>query len=343
MQRGITRAKTLIIAVVIVAILAVTGYIALNNALTTTQQVQSVRFIFDFTPQGRYVAFYAALAQGYYQQQEISPTFINGQGSGYAITAVAGGKADLGLVEFGSFVTYLTKGASVKAVMNFEDKTGVALVCSTPVSSPKDLEGKSIASPPTGAGIILLPLLMKLNSVDSSKVQVQNVDPSAAVSGFLQGKWPCLAAFVDTNKPTIMLQAPNMKIYTLLYADFGLNFPYYVIVASNTLIQQNPNLIKGFIAATIKGVQYAVANPSDATNQMLNYQPALNNTITLAQWQASIALMKTQKAANSYGYMDPQEFKDGANLVIQGYSLNQTIDVSSVFSNSFVPNNAKLP
>src|SRR5208337_1546109 len=110
---------------------------------------------------------------------------------------------------------------------------------------------------------LLVKALMTKAGADYSKVKTVVADPSVLISGLLSGQWDSYCGAADADFLVLQKQAAQkgVAVNETLLADWGLQAIGYVIVASSNLMQSNPNLLKAFVRATIKSVQYTMNNP----------------------------------------------------------------------------------
>ncbi len=100
---------------------------------------------------------------------------------------------------------------------------------------------------------------------------------SSALPGLLAtGKVPCVGQFT-VGEPLLRAQAAPKKLVRFAYSDPGLSYYGNGIIATETTIKSNPDLVKRFVAATIRGLKAAFADPAEAGAIMHKYHPEVSS------------------------------------------------------------------
>ena len=202
---------------------------------------------------GSHSIFLLGIDKGFYEKEGIDLTVKQGNGSGNAVRLVANGDTDFA---YGSAVTMLNlaaQGAPVIAVATI-DAQGTDAVLVNPdsgIKTFKDLQGQKVLTT-AGAGVnTLFPVAAQNNGLDPEQVQLTNVAESALVSSYLQGLAPAMLGGMD-DKPA-EIKANGGKPPVIL--NYGVPQPGYAIVARKEMVEQNPDLVRRFVKATLEAVQ----------------------------------------------------------------------------------------
>src|SRR5260370_38788848 len=84
---------------------------------------------------------------------------------------------------------------------------------------------------------------------------------------------------LSVGEPLIAAAAAPKKIVRINYKDVGLDYYGNGIIASDEMIAKNPDQVRAFVRATIKGMKDAFANPADAATIMAKYQKELSPAV----------------------------------------------------------------
>lgn len=337
------RVKTRAIAAVIVAVVVVVAGIVAYVYLTQPKTLTPVTVSTDYILAGYHAPFYVAQQKGYYSSQGLSVTIEQGHGSLSTAELVAAGKAQFGLVDFDTMVLGHMKGVNVTAVMLYSYNSGMGYGSFSPLNSPSDIANKTFGvCPNTGASAVMLPVLMKSQNLDPNSVTYDCIQPSAAVSAFLQGKFQIVSSFLESEVPVIQSEAAGRPYYNLLASKY-LAIYGYAIVTTPQMIQTEPNVVSAFVKATIQGVQYSLANPSSAVSIMKGQVPSVGNTTVVEQQLNNMKqLMSSSYAMSNYGMFDPARTPQVINTVSTAYNVTN-INTASLYTNQFVPTGQTIP
>ena len=132
------------------------------------------------------------------------------------------------------------------------------------IATPDDLKGKKIGVQASNTS--LFEALLEANGIDKSDVTVVPVDydPSVLVNGDVDG----FVAYL-TNE-SITVAAKGLAVTNLPFADNGLPFVAESVITTDQMIAEEPETVKAFLAAEIRGWQDAVADPEAGAKLAVN-------------------------------------------------------------------------
>jgi len=145
-----------------------------------------------------------------------------GNGAQNVIKAVAAGNENFGYGPAVAAAQAISQGLPVKVAAVYQTKVpmGVIAFPDTPLSRPKDLEGKRLAvSVGETFGDMLVPFA-KINGVDIDKVQKIQMDSSARTVQFLTRKIDVMSVYLSNELPQVEKRA-GVKFNVLKVSDFG--------------------------------------------------------------------------------------------------------------------------
>jgi NitT/TauT family transport system substrate-binding protein len=319
-----------IIATLTVLILASTwfGQIAEAN--------DKVTFVTDFGSLGRHAYYFVALEKGYYKSEGLDVTIVRGQGSADAVKQVGAGTAQIGFADMASVIQGRSNDRiPVKVVSVIYAVPPHAVFClkEAGITKPKDLEGKRIASTASSSVRKLFAAYTKKTNIDASGINWL-VGNSDSMTGMLAlGRTDCVEQYTVGEALFAKAVAPK-QISVLSFADAGLDFYANSIIASDHVISANPDLVRKFVKATLRGLADALANPKEAGQIMSQAQPQIDPEIAEAE---TIAVGKlVQGPGERLGSVYPARVQSTIDLVADAYSLSNKITVDELYAPGFV-------
>jgi NitT/TauT family transport system substrate-binding protein len=298
--------------------------------------VDNVTLITDFGYNGRHAYFFVAIEKGYYKQADLDVQVVRGQGSVDAIRQVGANNAIVGFADAGSLV--LARGNDqipVKLVAIVYAKPPQAVFCreDSGIRQPKDLEGASIANPAGGATVDMFPIYAKAAGFDAGKVK-WIVAGSDALPGLLAGnRVPCVGQFT-VGEPLLRMQVAPAKLVRLAFADAGVSFYGNGIIATDTTIATKPDIVRRLVAATIRGMHDAFANPEEAGHIINKYHPTIDVAVAKGETEAVAEL--AQVKGRELGLVDPARVEETIAVVNGVFKLKAPVAVSDVYAPGFV-------
>ena len=287
---------------------------------------------------GSHAIFLLGIDQGFYEKEGIDLTVKQGNGSGNATRLVANGDSDFAYASAVTMLNLAAQGAPVIAVATI-DAQGADAVLVNPdsgIKDWKDLEGQQVLTT-AGAGVnTLFPVAAKNHGIDPDKVKLTNVAENALVSSYLQGLAPAMLGGMD-DKPA-EIKANGGKQPVLL--DYGVPQPGYAIVASKEMVEQNPDLVRRFVRATLQALAAAKADPDAAIQALINWSGSVEDQKAQAREVLDFTLSIVKSPNNQdgrLGYNVPGDW-DSALEILKTYKELKTDQPASAFyTNDFIP------
>ncbi|WP_134765330.1 ABC transporter substrate-binding protein [Nocardioides sp. 1609] len=202
---------------------------------------------------------FMADSKGYYTEEGFGKVTMD-PGPGPIETLVATGDADFGLSNAVATAQVIAEeDAPLKIVGTKFQKnpfTILSLADGGDIATPEDLVGKKIGVQ-AGGNETLFDALLEVNGIDPgdvTKVPVE-YDPAPLIDGEVDG----FLAYL-TNE-SITVQSQGVEVTNLPFADNGLPFVAESVITTDQMIAEEPETVKAFLAAEIRGWQDAVADP----------------------------------------------------------------------------------
>src|SRR5580704_12993143 len=261
------------------ATLAITGLFAIDAA---AQQMTAVTQL-GWLRNGEYAPIVMADAKGYFKEEGIDHKIVDGGPGKNPIPIVAVGQAQFGVATNGMFLVSarLAKDpVDVVAVGSLFQQSPTAYLSlaasDAPPSQPKDMEGKTVGVQP-GAEFTVHAFTKK-NGVDESKVKLINVQGTA--EPLMVGQVDFFLGWIINQTYQIEQEAakpdapPALKGKTwkaMRFADYGVPLYVDVIFASADTVKNKPELVRHYLRAVQKGMQFAIDHPDEAVEILAKF------------------------------------------------------------------------
>lgn len=230
-----------------------------------------VRLRLNWMYYGSHAGFALGKDKGYYKEQGIDLDIRSGNGSGSAHRLVANGDSQFSYGSCASMTNLAAKGAPLVSV-GVIDAMGTEAIIVRPDAGVKaiaDLKGKSLLTTANAGVNTFFPLVLKNGGLAEADVTVTSVPDGALVSSYLQGAGGAVGMLGGLDdKPAEIKANGGADPVTFPYSDYGVNQVGYCIVTTTDMVKSNPDLVKRFMAATVKAYKEAEANPDAAVASM---------------------------------------------------------------------------
>jgi NitT/TauT family transport system substrate-binding protein len=225
--------------------------------------------------------------------------------------------------------------------MGYEEApAAIVFLKSSGITEPKQLEGKTLGSAANDSTFKLFPIFAKSVGIDTTKVKIQYIEPKLRET--LLARKDVDAIPGQIFNAILELKAKGVKeedVGSFLYRDHGLDIYGNGIAAARAFLKDNPEAVKGFIRATIKGVRDMVADPELAVQMTVKFEPLLNADIERDRLKLAMSccIITPNVLKNGFGAVDEARLKRSIALITQGYGLPREPGAQEVFDPAFLP------
>ena len=207
-----------------------------------------------------YAPMYAAIEEGYFEEEGIDLTLVCGFGADKTMTAVISGEADIGFMGSEASIYTYAEGAT-DHVVNFAQLTqraGNFLVAreEMPDFTWEDLKGHLVLGGRKGGmPEMVFEYILKQNGIDpETDLEInQNIDFGSTAAAFSEDQGDFTVEF-EPGATTLESEGKGYVVASL-GEDSGY-VPYTAFSAKQSYIDENPDVIQGFTNALQKGMDY---------------------------------------------------------------------------------------
>jgi len=305
-------------------------------------QARSVTFRLDWLFQGPNGGFMLAHEKGYYRDAGLNVEIGPGKGSGSTAQLVASKATQFGFADGFVVGNSVSKGMSIRMVAAIyrRNPTAVLVLADSDIKAPKDLEGKSIAISSGSAQFQQWPAFVKGCGLDGSKIRVVNVDPAGTPPALITGQVQAIAGFAQGQAPSVEIRG-NKKTRVFWYADCGVNVISNGIVVHNDLVKEDPELIRAFVTASLKGFLYGRQHPDEMIAVVRQFSQAVEPAIARREAELSWENWVTPNTAGKpLGWMSDKDWDETVKVLKEYGGVATPLAARDLYTNDFVPTDA---
>src|SRR5688500_2856805 len=297
-------------------------------------ELTKIQLPMGYIPNIQFAPFYVAIEKGYFHEAGIDLE-LDYKFETDGVALVGAGELPFAIVSGEQVLLARAQGLPVVYVAAWYQQYPVSVVAKSELSVliPQDLKGKKIGLPGlfganyVGLRALLFEAKMSESDVTLDAIGFNQVDLLAA------GEQDVVVGYA-ANEP-IQLRARGIPVTEIRVADY-VQLASNGILANEKVISENPDLVRGFVSAFLKGLADTIANPDEAFELSEAHIPNFAELDTEVQKQVLETSIE-QWQAERLGYSDPQAWENMQNVLLEMGLITEEMDLSKAFTNEFVP------
>ena len=322
------------LVLITVAVAFVLSACANSQSTNEAGALTRIRLPMGYIPNIQFAPFYVAVEKGYFREAGIELEFdydfetkgVELVGAGELPFAIASGEQVLLARAQGLPVTYV-------AAWYQQYPVSVVAKSELGVLVPQDLKGKKIGLPGLfGANYVGLRALLfeagmsesdvTLDAIGFNQVELVATDQQNIIVGYA------------ANEP-IQLRAQGIAVTEMRVADY-VQLASNGILANEKVIADDPELVRAFVGAFLRGLADTIADPDEAISLSASSIPNfadLDADVQKETLETSIEQWKAERL----GYSDPQAWENMQNVLLDMALITEEMDLTRAFTNDFIP------
>lgn len=318
---------------------------AVAGAGAQSKPLRSFSFILDFLPYGEYTPYFTALDKGWYREEGLDVKILRGAGSGDTIKRIAVGQGDAGSADFSGLVAArANEDVKVRAIAAYFRRPPHSIFVreGSGINTAKDLQGKTLSITPGNSHQILFPLLAKLAGFPADSVKWVTMDGAAMGPALITGRVDG-APFFANHEARLQKQAKTqgVTLKRISYADAGFDMYSLVIFAREDTIAKEPEPLRGFLRASVKGIRYAFAKEhwEEGARILIKYNPEVDFDAALGAATVASRYAITEEIASgkvAIGQFEPARVDKSRDVYTEYMHLKRRVPGNELYTNDLL-------
>lgn len=305
------------------------------NTSVELQEPDKVKVQLKFSHQAQFAGLYVAVEKGYFKDENLEVEFIEGGRGIDLISPVAAGDVDFGIASSDHILISRTEGAKVRAIAAIYRRSAAVFVAKagSGIKRPHDMLGKKVAVYSKNAKEYEYELRAMLKKLDIDIEQMKLVDLDHKYEKFINDEVDVTGAYVTGG--ALRLSSQGVELNYIWPIDYGIDFYSDTFFTSDTLLQNNPDLVQRFLRASLKGWDYAIRHSVEAVEITMNYAAIKDISLQMKMMEAQHPLIYTGE--NSIGWMQRRVWEGMHDILFEQEVIATPLeDISSAYTNQFV-------
>ena len=302
-----------------------------------------VTMTLDWLYEGTNVGFMVAHEKGFYRDAGLDVAISAGKGSGNTALMVANKVTQIGFSDGFVVSNSVAKGMAIKTVGSIFRRGPASLLtlANSPIKTPKDIEGRTVAMTAGSAVFQQWPAFVKGAGLDESKITIVNVDSAGLGPALISGKVDAIGGYPGSYVPTIEIRG-KQDARILWFADYGVNVVGNGIVVHDDLLKSDPDILRLFVPASIKGFLYGRQHPDEAVAAVQKYEPTADPAIMRREFEVSWKTWVTPHTKGKpLGWEADEDWASTIAVLKQFSGVTAPLKPADLYTNEFVPTGAE--
>lgn len=259
------------------------------DGLGAQTSLKKVSLLPQWLPQAQFAGYLIALEKGFYRDAGLYLTLIEGGPAKPPFDLVAAGRVTFCTEWLSNGIKKRVAGLRVVNLAQIVQKSALMLVAKKKkgINTLNDLAGKRVGL--WADHFFLQPMVL----FEKNNLKVEVIPNYSSVSLFLKGGVDAMSAMWYNEYHTLLNSGLNEDELTVFFfSEEGLNFPEDGLYCMEETFQKDPDLCRGFVAASLKGWLYAFAHEQEALDIVMKYAQAAHTGTNKAHQRWMLARMK---------------------------------------------------
>ena len=309
---------------------------ASDAAKDEKKDLREVNVVLDWYPNAIHTFLYTAIERGYYEEEGLDVQIRFPANANDALSMVAAGKAEIGMYYQQDLIQAVANqkasirsiGAIVQSPLNIilslKDKN---------ITSPKDMVGKTIGYGGTVLSESLVKCMMEYVGADASDVNLVDVGfdlMSSMTTGNVDATIGCLV-----NHEVPQMEEEGFELNYFPVSGYGIpNYYEEVFLTNNKLLEEEPEVVEGFLRASKKGFDDFKADPDGCLAILMNNQNEANFPLTQSVEEKSCeTLLPLMETADAEFLSQTEEcWQENIDWMLENGLIDQDVDVADVMT-----------
>lgn len=302
-----------------------------SNSGPDSSPAKDVSIGLGYIPDIQFAPFYVAQSKGYYKAAGLNVTFNHGVVPDLIGSMVAG-KSNFVFAGGDEMLVARDKNVKVISVSTIFQKYPVSLIvpADSPIKTLADMKGHTIGVPgPFGSTYTGLLALLHRADLTLSDVKVQSIG-FTQVAALIGHKVD--AAMGYSNNEPLQLNKRGFPVRTFDVSNYQPLVSNGIVTTEETYHSQ-PQMVRSFVQATLKGLKDVIADPNGAVEISKGYVQGMDSTQALSVLQATIPLWQGNGPP---GYNDSATWEATAQFLATEKIIAPVKDVTQAYTNQTV-------
>jgi NitT/TauT family transport system substrate-binding protein len=324
--------KHIFLILPMILIIAACG--ATEPAAPGAPERREVSMRLQWFPQYQFAGYIVAKTQGYYEEAGLDVTLNPGGPDMVPLPLVAGGSDQFGSTGADTVLIARERDIEVLALAAWFQASPVGFMvhADSGISGPQDFAGRTVGMFYGDNVETEYRALLAAAGVDRDTIN--EVPGDFNLRPFLTRQVDVWPVYV-TDQPN-QARRQGAEVELIVARNYGVQLMGDVLFTTAEFARANPNTVRAFVEATLRGWEYALANPTETVAIIAEYNPEVNLAQLQFEAEATIPLIRYGAGADCPGWNDLAAWQGQRALLRDLGILESEVALDAAMDNRYV-------
>lgn len=296
----------------------------------------------DWIPTGEHAAYFAGAARGFWRENGIDISLTRGYGSGDTVNKVAAGAAQFGVADLGAVLAARARQnvpvRAISAVYTYSPHS-LFVLRSSGITNFQGLAGRRIAITPGNSHRLYFPEVARRAGTDPERITWVNTDASAMAAMMISRRVDAAPFYsIHHYYQNKAARRAGEEIVVLPFVETGFAIYAASLMATDEMIQRNPDLVRRFLRGAQQSFEWANANQADACKLHVARNPEVEQDDCEGSLRATMAFVfNPHQVETRLGRFSPERLAFTWRVVAESLQLDPAWDPNQAIDTSLLP------
>ncbi len=296
---------------------------------------QPVTIQLNWMPTVQFAGILLAKERGWYEEAGIDLTVKAYEWGMVTIDEVVSGKAQIGLAEGDDLIRGKARDSNVKAIAVQLQKSPFCLMSKKDreIEKPEQLVGKKVGvSDP--ASVIMTKLVLASADLSYDK-DITPIDSKWDIRKLVRNEIDVYVGFM--NDEPLTMKEKGYETNVIPAFKYGYDFYSGVYFVTDTMIRKQPDMVRKFLDATLRGWKEAFRDPAGTAKLIVEKCYPQGSVSQQTESLKVFKLLATIGVGESLiGYMERPFWQEGIDILYKFKQIDRKIPAEDVFTLEFL-------
>lgn len=291
--------------------------------------------VLDFVPNAVHAGIYCAVENGYYEGNNIDLEIIEPTSTSDTLKLIDQGKAAFGIAAGIDLALQIDRDRDARGIMALVQRPlgGVITLAEDEITRPSQLEGRTVGVTGVPSDDAVLETVISDDGGDPGSVERVTIGFNG-VQSLENGNVDAFTGFPAADGTQIEVDGFPVRSFPLDRWG-GPRYPGLVAFSTEEAIEDDPELMRAFVDATVRGYEDTLDDPDECLSALLAQVPGIDEELAAAQLDAYRPLFRAN--AERYGIFRTDDLEDLSAFLVQTGLTERPIAPDRYATNELIP------